>query len=100
MAHPASRSSPINDPGRSFPRRGVQKWGKKEKRTKKERMGKPDGNWRCCGKTRTVFPQQLAKRLLAFRTVPTGSAAIKPQTRRPDISLATKTGHFHLLRTE
>ena len=27
-------------------------------------------------KPKTVFPQQLAKRLLAFRTVPTGPTAI------------------------
>jgi len=51
-------------------------------------------------KQRTVFPQQLAKRLLAFRTVPTGQTAINQQTTKPDISLATKTGHFHLLPTE
>jgi hypothetical protein len=50
-------------------------------------------------KQRTVFPHVLAKRLLAFRTVPTGSAAINQQTTKPDTSLATKTGHFHLLPT-
>jgi hypothetical protein len=50
-------------------------------------------------KQRTVFPHQLAKRLLAFRTVPTGPAAVNQQTTKPDISLATKTGHFHLLPT-
>jgi hypothetical protein len=50
-------------------------------------------------KQRTVFPHPLAKRLLAFRTVPTGPAAINQQTTKPDISLATKTGHFHLLVT-
>jgi hypothetical protein len=47
---------------------------KERKRTKKKEMERPDGNWRCCGKTKTIFPQQLAKRLLAFRTVPTGLA--------------------------
>jgi len=50
-------------------------------------------------KQRTVFPQQLAKRF-AFRTVFTGPAAINQQTTKPDISLATKTGHFHLLPTQ
>jgi len=50
-------------------------------------------------KQKTIFPQQLAKRLLAFRTVPTGPAAIRQQTTKPDISFATKTGHFHLLPT-
>jgi len=50
-------------------------------------------------KQRTVFPHQLAKRLLAFRTVPTGPSAIRRQTTKPDISFATKTGHFHLLPT-
>jgi hypothetical protein len=49
-------------------------------------------------KQRTVFPQPLAKRF-AFRTVFTGPAAINQQTTKPDISLATKTGHFHLLPT-
>jgi hypothetical protein len=62
-------------------------------------MGRPDGNWCWCGKTRTVFPHQLAKRLLAFRTVPTGPAAMNSTKPKPDISLATKTGHFHLLLT-
>ena len=50
-------------------------------------------------KQRTVFPPVLAKRLLAFRTVPTGSTVINLQTTKPDRSLATKTGHFHLLPT-
>ena len=50
-------------------------------------------------KPRTVFPQQLAKRLLAFRTVPTGPAAAINKTTKPDRSLATKTGHFYLLPT-
>ena len=49
-------------------------------------------------KQRTVFPQQLAKRF-AFRTVFTGPAAINQQITKPDISLATKIGHFHLLLT-
>jgi hypothetical protein len=48
---------------------------------------------------RTVFPHVLAKRLLAFRTVSTGSTAISQQTTKPDTSLATRTGHFHLLPT-
>jgi hypothetical protein len=39
------------------------------------------------------------KSLLAFHTVPTGPAAMKQQTTKPDRSLATKTGHFHLLPT-
>jgi hypothetical protein len=39
------------------------------------------------------------KSLLAFHTVPTGPAAINQQTTKPDRSLATKTGHFHLLPT-
>ena len=51
-------------------------------------------------KQRTVFPHVLAKRLLAFRTVPTGSMAIKSQTTKPDRSFATKTGHFYLLLTD
>jgi len=51
-------------------------------------------------KQKTVFPQPLAKRLLAFRTVPTGPATVNQQTTKPDRSLATKTGHFHLLPTE
>ena len=50
-------------------------------------------------KQRTVFPHLLAKRLLAFRTVPTGSTVVSPQTTKPDISLATNTGHFYLLPT-
>jgi len=50
-------------------------------------------------KQRTVFPHALAKRLLAFHTVPTGSTAMNQQTTKPDTSLATKTGHFHLLPT-
>ena len=50
-------------------------------------------------KQKTVFPQHLAKRLLAFRTVSTGPAAVNQQTTKPDTSLATKTGHFHLLST-
>ena len=37
-------------------------------------------------KQKTVFPHQLAKRLLAFRTVPTGPTAVKQQN--------NKTGHF------
>ena len=48
---------------------------------------------------KTGFPHRLAKRLLAFRTVPTGPAAVNQQTTKPDRSLATKTGHFHLLPT-
>ena len=40
-------------------------------------------------KLRTVFPQQLAKRLLAFRTVPTGPAAVNQQQNEK-----TKTGHI------
>jgi hypothetical protein len=48
---------------------------------------------------KTGFPHRLAKRLLAFRTVPTGPAAINQQTTKPDRSLATKTRHFHLLPT-
>ena len=54
-------------------------------------------------KQRTVFPHLLAKRLLAFRTVPTGSVAINQsinKQQKPDTSLATKTGHFHLLPTD
>ena len=51
-------------------------------------------------KRKTVFPHQLAKRLLAFHTVSTGPAAMNQQTTKPDTSLATKTGHFHLLPTE
>ena len=39
------------------------------------------------------------KSLLAFHTVPTGPAAVNQQTTKPDRSLATKTGHFHLLST-
>jgi hypothetical protein len=39
------------------------------------------------------------KSLLAFHTVPTGPAGVNQQTTKPDISLATKTGHFHLLPT-
>jgi hypothetical protein len=39
------------------------------------------------------------KSLLAFHTVSTGPAAVKQQTTKPDRSLATKTGHFHLLPT-
>ena len=35
---------------------------------------------------KTGFPHRLAKRLLAFRTVPTGSAAVNTQN--------NKTGHF------
>jgi hypothetical protein len=35
----------------------------------------------------------------AFRTVPTGSAAVNQQTTKPDRSFATKTGHFYLLLT-
>src|SRR5947199_2165152 len=50
-------------------------------------------------KQSTVFPHVLAKRLGAFCTVPTGFTAVNPQTTKPDISLATKTGHFHLLPT-
>jgi hypothetical protein len=50
-------------------------------------------------KQKTVFPQQLAKRLLAFRTVFTGPATVNQQTTKPDRSLATKTGHFYLLPT-
>jgi hypothetical protein len=50
-------------------------------------------------KQKPVFPHVLAKRLLAFRTVPTGSAPVNPQTTKPDRSLATKTGHFYLLPT-
>ena len=50
-------------------------------------------------KQRTVFPHLLAKRLRAFRTVPTGSTVVSPQTTKPDISLATNTGHFYLLPT-
>jgi hypothetical protein len=50
-------------------------------------------------KQKTVFPQPLAKRLLAFRTVPTGPTAVNQQTTKPDRSLATKTGHFYLLPT-
>jgi hypothetical protein len=37
-------------------------------------------------KQERFFPQQLAKRLLAFRTVPTGSAAAMTRN--------NKTGHF------
>src|SRR6266568_1219640 len=51
-------------------------------------------------KQSTVFPHLLAKRLGAFCTVPTGFTAVNPQTTKPDISLATKTGHFYLLPTE
>jgi hypothetical protein len=40
------------------------------------------------------------KSLLAFHTVSTGPAAVNHQTTKPDRSLATKTGHFHLLPTE
>jgi len=50
-------------------------------------------------KQSTVFPHVLAKRLGAFCTVPTGFTAVNPQTTKPDISLATKTGHFYLLPT-
>ena len=39
------------------------------------------------------------KSLLAFHTVPTGSAVVNQQTTKPDRSLATKTGHFYLLPT-
>jgi len=51
-------------------------------------------------KQSTVFPHVLAKRLGAFCTVPTGFTAVNPQTTKPDISLATKTGHFYLLPTQ
>src|SRR5439155_5549000 len=51
-------------------------------------------------KQSTVFPHVLAKRLGAFCTVPTGFTAVNPQTTKPDISLATKTGHFYLLPTD
>jgi hypothetical protein len=51
-------------------------------------------------KQKTVLPHVLAKRLLAFRPVPTGSTAASQQTTKPDRSLATKTGHFYLLLTE
>src|SRR5437773_9309244 len=50
-------------------------------------------------KQSTVFPHVLAKRLGAFCTVPTGFTAVNPQTTKPDISFATKTGHFYLLPT-
>jgi len=50
-------------------------------------------------KQSTVFPHVLAKRLGAFCTVPTGFTAVNPQTTKPDISFATKTGHFYLLLT-
>ena len=36
---------------------------------------------------------------LGFSTVTTGPAAINLTTLKPDISLATKTGHFYLLPT-
>src|SRR5438094_10564182 len=50
-------------------------------------------------KQSTVFPHVLAKRLGAFCTVPAGVTAVNPQTTKPDISLATKTGHIYLLPT-
>ena len=39
------------------------------------------------------------KSLPAFHTVPTGPTAANQQSTKPDRSLATKTGHFHLLPT-
>jgi hypothetical protein len=72
---------------------------KKEKRSKKERRGWPDGNGHSGGKTKNVFPPLLAKPF-GFRTVPTGLAVINQQPTKPDTSLATKTGHFHLLPTD
>jgi hypothetical protein len=44
------------------------------------------------------FKRRLEKPA-GFPTVPTGPAAVNQQTTKPDRSLATKTGHFHLLPT-
>ena len=46
------------------------------------------------------LPTAAWKSLPAFRTVPTGPAAVNQQITKPDRSLATKTGHFHLLPTK
>ena len=45
------------------------------------------------------FFHRCLQKPAGFRTVPTGPAAINQQTTKPDRSLATKTGHFHLLPT-
>jgi hypothetical protein len=47
-------------------------------------------------KQRTVFPQQLAKRLLAFRTVPTGPAAVKPTNNKTGQITCYKNRTFSL----
>jgi len=53
-------------------------------------------------KNKEQFFHSILQNAAAFRTVSTGPAAIKQQTNKttkPDTSLATKTGHFHLLPT-
>ena len=50
-------------------------------------------------KTKTSFFHTSLQNAAAFRTVPTGSAAVNPQTTKPDRSFATETGHFDLLPT-
>jgi hypothetical protein len=51
-------------------------------------------------KNKEQFSHSILQNAAAFRTVPTGHAAVNQQTTKPDTSLATKTGHFHLLPTE
>jgi hypothetical protein len=54
-------------------------------------------------KNKEQFSHSTLQNAAAFRTVSTGPAAINQQTNKttkPDTSLATKTGHFHLLPTQ
>jgi hypothetical protein len=74
---------------------------KKEKEPKKKEWGGLMETDDAVEKQRTVS-HSILQNAAAFRTVSTGPAAINQQTdktTKPDTSLATKTGHFHLLPT-
>jgi transposase len=84
--------------GEVFPDDAPGSGERKKKGPKKKEWGGLMETDAAVEKQRTFFPPLLAKPF-GFRTVPTAPAAINQQTIKPDISLATKTGHFHLLPT-
>jgi hypothetical protein len=49
-------------------------------------------------KQKPVFPQRLAKRLLAFRTVPTGSTTVKLTNKNRTLHLLPKPDIFTCYR--
>src|SRR5207244_8833217 len=74
---------------------------KKEKRTKKERRGQPDGNGRRCGQDQrtSILVHSGLEKPAGFSHRFHRHGGDEPKTTKPDRSFATKTGHFYLLLT-